>query len=92
VLLPSSGSKSKQEGELVVYNTGFTWRKVGPMPYETAGKKGAGKMTSEMSLLISAAILDQELKVACNGSGSTLGTNDLMVWIKADVEASCAIP
>lgn len=44
-----------------------------------------------MLLLISAESLDHEVKVACNGFGSTPRTNDPIIWIEADVEASCAI-
>jgi hypothetical protein len=41
------------------------------MQMELLDKKVLEKMSSEMLLLISAEILDQEVKVACNGFGST---------------------
>jgi hypothetical protein len=60
------------------------------MQMELLDKKVLEKMSSEM-LLLSAEILNQGVKVACNGCGSTRGTNDPMIWIEVDVEGSCAI-
>jgi hypothetical protein len=61
------------------------------MAYEIAGKKKVLEKMSSGLLLLSAEILDQEVKAACNGFWSAPGTNDLMIWIEVNVEASCAI-